>query len=170
MKFPDLLALKYDPRSDVIDRGALAERLPDTPEVALEVYSDHGRKGDFQEQYEGIEISRLRWERVELTARDLLDCSIFPGFSEWVDTVAHRIEDFAQDGWSCIDVLPEVVKHWQEHRTWLVLPVFLDHSLIPQGEGLHIMEGHTRLGILRGLVDRGIVAASTRHWIWRGAF
>jgi hypothetical protein len=48
-------------------------------------------------------------------------------------------------------------------------PVFLEGHLVGRGPGLHLVEGHTRIGLLAGLVDAGILGPDSVHCAWVGA-
>lgn len=167
LTFANLLEIKYDTDTGMIDASELAELLPATPLAIREMLSDHGRNNAFQEQYRTIEISRLNWELVELEAGDILKCSIHDDFQRWVGDVSKRVDDFGDRGWRALDKRPEVTEHWQKHGTWSSPPIFLDAALIG-GKGIHLVEGHTRLGTLRGLVSAGLISARSRHVIWHG--
>lgn len=170
MIFSDLLSIDYDEGSNVIDRQLLALLLPDTPEEVRNVYAEHGRKDQFQSQYGALDIAKLSWSLVDITAADVRTVSINPNFSNWVGAVADRVSDFANLGWACIDTRKDVVNYWTSNETWLFPPVLLDGRLLGKGGGLHLMEGHTRVGVLCGLVNHQIVKGSSMHKIWRGSF
>jgi hypothetical protein len=169
VRFSDLLQVKYDPNTAIVDGSELTELLPNAPaEIVLGLFSDHGRNSELQEQYGAVEISRLKWTRIELEAQDILKCSIHDGFLEWVNQVAERVDGFEARGWRAIDNRRDVTDHWRERQTWMSPPIFLDAALIG-GEGLHLVEGHTRVGAPRGLVSAGVISSRSRHTIWRGA-
>jgi hypothetical protein len=77
-------------------------------------------------------------------------------------------ERLREKGWSCIDVRTEVVAHWQEHRTWLSPPVFLDGTLVGSENPYRLVEGHTRVAILKGLLEHGLIEPDSTHRIWYG--
>jgi hypothetical protein len=61
-----------------------------------------------------------------------------------------------------------VRERWEQEGTWIVPPLLIDRGLLaPPGVALEIVEGRTRLGILRGRMrDRQLVAR--RHQVWVG--
>ena len=119
MKFSEIMNLPWDRYSGRIDMAALEYALPETPRDVLEVFSDHGRKSQFQKQYGHIDLSALRWQCVELPAAEIIECSIYDGHSSFFASVIQRTGSFASEGWRCIRGRPEVVAHWERYRTWV---------------------------------------------------
>jgi hypothetical protein len=169
MKFSDLLNLPHN-GSDVIQAEEIADRLPDCPPVVREVYSDHGRNYEFQKAYGSIKISKLKWHLTPLAASVIVECSIKPFATQWVGNVARRVDNFSSEGWSCIDVRPNIVEHWCKSKTWLVPPVFFDTTVVSEQGRLHLVEGHTRISALRGLISHRILEAASVHHVWLGTF
>jgi hypothetical protein len=169
MKFSDLLDLAYDEHSGRVNTYEIAMQLPDAPATVREVYSDHGRKDQFQAQYGPITISEITWAKVSVSASEIIECSIYHWFSNWTNNVARRPESFSKAGWHCIDVRPNIVDYWSKFRTWVEPPVVLDARLLGRPHGLHLMEGHTRIGILKGLISHGVLQSDSQHYIWLGA-
>ncbi len=165
--FSDLMKLKYNENSETIDIPTLRVLLPDNPEeIIRDLYSDHGRKNSFQEQYSHIQISSLKWEKRKLKAKDILSCECFPNFSDWLNAVRRRASSFPEYGWNCIDVRPQVVAHWQECGTWLVPPIFIERRLLSDENGYWLVEGHTRVGTLKGLVEQSVISPHSIHEIF----
>lgn len=169
MLFSDLLDLPFDENTSIISRTAIVNALPDTPEtIAFDVYSDHGRKTDFQTMYGNLCISTIAWNLTATTADIICAASMNPQFCRWFENVRRRLSDFEIDGWGCIDVRESVVKHWSANRTWVKPPIFVDKSLIDLDRCLHLVEGHTRTAVLAGLLDIGVEVPESEHDIWLG--
>ncbi|WP_236568505.1 hypothetical protein [Streptomyces sp. MBT58] len=64
---------------------------------------------------------------------------------------------------------PEVGRHWEEHGTWLRPPLLIDRRLLdPANNGLQVLEGRTRVGVLRGRVRKQLRVALNHHaWVGR---
>lgn len=66
------------------------------------------------------------------------------------------IESYAADPVHWVKVWPPEVgrhwdRHWEEHGTWLRSPLLIDRRLLdPADSGLQVLEGRTRVGVLRG--------------------
>jgi hypothetical protein len=166
--FSDLLKLTPD-RWGKIPMDALRSLALPVPESVLkQVCSDHGRKDEFQHQYGALDLCSLQWSLEGRPASELVEATVFEGFRPWVASVEARVQSFTLSGWACIDVRPDVVVHWERYHTWLESPVFIDAVALGLGPGLHLMEGHTRLGILRGLSRRGIIPPQSHHEAWIG--
>jgi len=168
VKFAELVTL---PRTQggLLDRQAVERLLPHVPDdVLTQVVIDHGTKPEFQRQYADLDFDAIRWELRYFTASKLVTASTYEQFAEWVDTVSRRTHAVRNYDWNSIDVRNEVVENWRVNHTWLRPPVFLEADLLGRDPGVHLMEGHTRLGILRGLVAGGIIRPSSLHMAWLG--
>ncbi|MEO8313235.1 MAG: hypothetical protein ABI645_00440 [Pseudomonadota bacterium] len=164
--FRDLLDLPFDARSGSVDVLALLAALPVTPRSVIEqVFSDHGRKSEFQQRYGQLDLSKIDWVLAELTASGVAGATVDPGFASWTHNVERRLEGFSVDGWACIDVRPDIVAQWAAHKTWKTPPVLLDGFTFA---GLHLMEGHTRIGVLRGALSVAAIDAASVHAAWIG--
>lgn len=170
MKFVDLLEFPYNKRNNIIELSAVIEALPRTPpEVATQFYCDHGRNAIFQRNYGAIDIGALSWERKNLSGADLQNCTVIPQYTDWVDSVKRRLDQFQDVQWRCIDSRSHVWQYWEKCQTWLTLPVFVLRTVIGSGAGLHLVEGHTRMGVLCGLLERSLIPSSKVHSFWLGA-
>ena len=169
MIFADLLKLGHDGCGNIYV-GELKFLLPGTPDYIIEnLYSHHGRKPEFQSQYSGIRIDEVRWRKETLTANTITRSEIYQEFSGWMSVVRNRVERFEEEGRACIDVRDDVVAHWQRFRTWMTPPIAIRNELIRNSQGLWLVEGHTRLGILQALVEQSIIDGDSLHEIWIGS-
>lgn len=169
MKFADLLDLPYDTNTGIIAVEAILAAVPNTPlSVAQQFYADHGRKHDHQSTYWHLPIDQLAWSLIHVEAGLISRASVIQEFRPWFTSVANRAANYDTRGWECIDVRAEVRRHWAEHGTWSVPPVALVGQLVASTSELHVAEGHTRVGLLTGLVQHGVLAASSNHEIWLG--
>lgn len=170
MTFSDLLRLPFDRHTDRISVEAILSALPRTPEaVASQFYADHGRKADHQQAYGDLVLDTIAWSLVTVEAASLSDASTLPQFQSWYSNVGARPARFEVSGWTCIDSREDVQQHWAAHGTWLVPPVALTGSVVNKPSAFHVAEGHTRIGLLRGLVKHGVLAPSSRHRLWVGS-
>lgn len=170
MKFSKLLELPCDSDGS-IDLPAILDSLPVTPrDVAQQFLSDHGRKSVFQAQYASLDLGLIHWSLEEVEACLLVQATICPGHRRWFEDVGNRLENFHAKSWACIDARRNICQQWSVNQTWLVPPIFLQGIQPPlaTSDGLHLVEGHTRVGLLAGLVQRAIVPSNSRHKVWVG--
>lgn len=169
MRFRDLMQLPYDTRSNVVDLAAIKEALPNTPEqVAFQVYSEHGRLTEFQNSYGDVAISELKWSLVPRSASRICAASRNPKFDGWFENVTRRASLLQAEGWRCIDSRPAVVAGWEANQSWITPPVFLAGTVVGSSASLHLVEGHTRVGTLCGLVKVGAISSDSQHEVWLG--
>lgn len=169
--FSDLLELEHDQAGNISPEALRALSLPMPRDVLEQICADHGRKDDFQAQYAHLDLRQLTWALESLTAAEIIAASVYERFRGSVETVSLNWVD-APDSpgadWILRDPRADVVRHWVDHRTWLRPPVFVEGFLVGSSVPLHLMEGHTRLGVLKGLVDRGLLRESSAHEAWVG--
>ncbi|AVI63295.1 hypothetical protein MOY_00350 [Halomonas sp. GFAJ-1] len=169
MKFSDLLGQGYDERTEIIYANPIRVYLPETPlKVIEQVYCHHGRKDEFQRQYGELNLSAIAWTSITLPASEIIKATIYEGFMRWFRNVESRTLEFAERGWQCIDKRKDVISHWSRYQTWSRPPVFIQGLTPGVIGGLHLMEGHTRVGLLRGLVKDGVLSPLSRHKVFVG--
>lgn len=168
MKFNELVLLTREQGGSRIRREILGFlNLPMPVDVLEQFVYDHGLNEIFQEQYGQIDLQLLRWECEQRPARELIQASVHQGFDQHERT-ATDIAAVATAGWEAVCLPPGAAEAWQRAGTWLRPPVMLDGALIGTTAALHLVEGHTRLGALRGLVDIGVLNAELPHEVWIG--
>ena len=77
---------------------------------------------------------------------------------------------FEKEDFFCIDIREKVVNNWKIKKTWLRTPIFLDAKLLEKSNKLHLVEGHTRFGILKGLLLKKIIGKDSIHKVWFGEY
>ncbi|WP_327110860.1 hypothetical protein OG206_00110 [Streptomyces sp. NBC_01341] len=83
---------------------------------------------------------------------------------------AGLIEHFAQHPVHWVTVRPpQVGQHWNDHGTWLRPPLLIDRRTLNPGDiGLQVLEGRTRVGVLRGRLREQLhVAYEHAAWVGR---
>ncbi|WP_234427005.1 hypothetical protein [Streptomyces niger] len=124
---------------------------------------DYGDKGPFVHDYGGVDLCGITWKLETIPAADFH--TMPTGESD-----ADCIEHFAQNPVHWVKAEPpEVGRHWEEHGTWLRPPLLIDRRLLnPAGSGLQVLEGRTRVGVLRGrLREQLCVAPGHQAWVGR---
>jgi hypothetical protein len=125
---------------------------------------DHSGFGRFLMDYGGLDLTAIHWHDELVPAEQFLTMSTGP-------SEAGLIEEFAQnpDHWSEVRRPQGVPQHWEVHGTWLRRPLLIDRTLLlPPAVGLQVIEGRTRVGVLRGFLERGrSVAAMHSAWVAR---
>ena len=123
---------------------------------------------DFQKQYEDLELTSITWNLTTFPAKEIIEATFYPYFMSYFRSVEARPLKFSKRGWQCIDIRKDVIAHWSTHQTWLSPPVFIQGLPPAVGGKLHLMEGHTRVALLRGLVNYGILSNLSHHKILLG--
>ncbi|MFE5689670.1 hypothetical protein [Streptomyces sp. NPDC056512] len=144
-------------------RADLALASLQWPDDVLEQFLfDHGDNDAFVDDYGSIDLRAVRWRLETIPAADFSEMPT--GASD-----AGCIETYAEDPVHWVTVRPpEIGRHWEEHGTWLRSPILIDRSLLdPSDSGLQVLEGRTRVGVLRGRLREGLRVAS-HHQAWVG--
>lgn len=125
---------------------------------------EHARHGPFVRDYAHIDLAHLTWVLEVVPLKDLM--TLPTGVSE-----ACLIEDYAQDPEHWVDVRNTgphvgVREMWEAHGTWKRWPILIDRAIVtPDQGGLQVIEGRTRMGVLRGRARRGLHVAPI-HLAW----
>lgn len=110
------------------------------------------------------DLSTLNWEVEVVPLEELMNMPT--GASE-----GDLIESFAKDPqrWVAVRNAGDhrgVREMWDVHGTWKRWPILIDRTLVTPGdEGLQVIEGRTRVGVLRGRARLGLNVAP-HHLAW----
>ncbi|MEU5163843.1 hypothetical protein AB0G74_30105 [Streptomyces sp. NPDC020875] len=170
MKLKDLSLLMARRRAGGLSYGYDSFRVDPTvaplqwPDDVLEQFLfDHGDNDLFLRDYGGIDLREITWTEETIPAADFT--TMPTGASE-----ADCIETYAENPVHWVTVRPaEIGRHWEDHGTWLRQPLLIDRRLLDSSEhGLQVLEGRTRVGVLRGRLRDGLhVVSHHRAWIGR---
>lgn len=132
-------------------------RWPD--DVLEQFLFDHGDKSAFVSDYNTIDLRDITWRLETIPAARFT--SMPTGSSD-----AGCIESYAKDPVHWVTVRPpQIARHWDEHGTWLRPPLLIErHLLDPDASGLQVLEGRTRVGVLREHLH---VAPNHQAWVGR---
>ncbi|MFF7105215.1 hypothetical protein ACFY9X_34050 [Streptomyces nigra] len=142
------------------DPALAALQWPD--DVVEQFLFNHGDNTAFVYDYGSIDLREVTWRLETIPAADFRQMPT--GASD-----AGCIECYAENPVDWVKVRhPEVGRHWEEHGTWLRPPILIDRRLLdPSDSGLQVLEGRTRVGVLRGRLREGLNVAS-HHQAWVG--
>jgi hypothetical protein len=124
---------------------------------------DHGGDEAFLADYGSVDLRSVTWSLESLLAYNLRWCRT--GASD-----QGRIEQASTNHGELLASYPQAVQDgWEQTGTWLVPPVLLDRSAFtPPGEGLQVVEGRARMGVLRGRIkDRLMMTRRLDVWVGR---
>ncbi|MER6112661.1 hypothetical protein [Streptomyces hirsutus] len=167
MKLRDLSPLMARRRDGGLSHGrfradpALASlHWPD--DVLEQFLFDHGDNSAFVHDYGDVDLCEIRWSLETIPTEDFEEMPT--GASD-----AGCIENFAKNPVHWVRVRPpEVGQHWERHGTWLRPPILIARWLLhPADTGLQVLEGRTRVGVLRGRRREGLHVES-HHQAWVG--
>lgn len=135
------------------------------PEDVVEQWLyDHAGFGPFLLDYDGLDLTNLFWHDELVPAAEFLIMPTGPSEAGVIEAVAQN-----PDHWSEARRDQGVPQHWESHGTWVRRPLLIDRALLqPPADGLQVIEGRTRAGVLRGFLERGrSVAATHSTWVAR---
>lgn len=134
-------------------------------QIFKQIYCGLSNDPEFQALYGHLNLNSLKWDLVRVKTSELTK---FDRNATYPDYMLEISEDFNTCGNNfCIDAREEVAEHWLKFGTWAEPPMFIERSLVSSGEsGLHLMEGHTRLGTLLGAIKYGFVQLADSHEIY----
>ncbi|WP_250305413.1 hypothetical protein [Streptomyces sp. A 4/2] len=177
MKLADLRDLMRRRRADYglglsfddfrVDPMVASLRWP--ADVVEQFLYDHGDHGPFQRDYRNVDLTSIVWTLETVTAAELSTMPTGPSEAGCIEQFALHPGHYISVRSSGIHV--GVPEKWRDHGTWKRPPLLLDRRLLdPSTSGLHVLEGRTRVGILRGrLRENDFVAATHEVWVGRPA-
>ena len=169
MQFRDLMQLPHNSANGRIELDDLKRALPETPEEILsQLHEEHGRNPEFHRQYEGLDIAALRWKLVNLRAKDICGASLNPNFARYVRMTQEKVMSLDLVTLKGLDGRPNVVGSWLTRKTWLTPPVLLRGAIAASRAAYHLVEGHTRVGVLCGFLERRAISGESMHKVWLG--
>lgn len=125
---------------------------------------DFAAWGAFQVDYGHLDLMMIEWHDELIPAASFLTMPTGESDGALIDENAENA-----DHWSEVRRHLGVPQHWESHGTWLRRPLLIDRALLDADfEGLQVIEGRTRVGILRGFIQRGRnVAPLHAAWVAR---
>lgn len=154
--------------------GGLSEflRLPDVvrlqwpTDVVEHWLYDHAGNQSFKIDYGHVDLTQIDWHVEALSGKVLLDMPTGPSDGDLLEEIAQNPEHWISV--RCHGVHLGVAQMWDVHGTWKRWPLVLDRSVLsPNSQGLQLVEGRTRLGVMRGRRRQGNFVAE-RHLVWIG--
>ncbi len=127
---------------------------------------DHGDNGPFLRDYARVDLSRISWMLETVRTVDFDAMPTGPSDSDCIGDYARNHRHYLGLRQQCH---PEIVDSWENKGTWLVAPILISRLLLqPPDDGLQVVEGRTRVGLLRGRRrDQLWVAEQHRAWVGR---
>jgi hypothetical protein len=129
------------------------------PESVVEQFLfDHGANPAFVGQYGHLALDHLSWTLETLPAAEFARVT---SFQDWLESYETNFRYW-------IAQRPRAQQaSWADAGTWIEPPLLIDASLLtPPEPGLHVLEGHTRVGILRGRLKAGVADPDQRHPVY----
>lgn len=130
---------------------------------------DHADNEHFLQDYGAVDLSSIAWDVEVISRAELMDTPTGPSDTDC-------IERFAANPAHWISVRSHgihkgVSETWETHGTWKRWPILIDRSLLsPPSDGLQVVEGRTRVGVLKGRHSNGsFVAPKHLAWVGRAA-
>ena len=142
----------------------------DWPDDVIEHWLyDHGTNGSFLDDYRDLDLRRVLWAVEVVPVQEFLDMPTGPSDTGYIDEIALDPDHWIRSRDQGIHI--GVSQCWNAHGTWKRWPVLLDRQLLINEEhGLQVVEGRTRVGVLRGRHRLGQRTAEQHlAWVGRGA-
>lgn len=169
MKFQELLRLREVDGGGVIEEKILRKLELPVPDVVFEqLIRDHAATDFIQGIYGELDLHRVRWDEVPMPASGIVAAAVHPSGQHCVDVVDNQAAKVVEEGWDNVSIGKHSAGLWQSQRTWLTPPLFVEGALVNSSVSMQLVEGHQRLGTMRGLVRCGWLSKSSIHRVWIG--
>lgn len=133
----------------------------DWPAPVLEDWLwDHGNYWPFLDAYGHIDLETVAWTREELPTEAFLTIPTDPSSTKLLTDLAGASLRFG-------NLVREVQAVWEQDGTWPREPILIERAFVDGEPGLQLIEGRSRVSMLRARRDEGHVLAD-RHAVWVG--
>lgn len=127
---------------------------------------DHSGYGPFLRDYADVDLTRIKWGLEAVQAVEIAAMPTGPSDHGVIEEYAADPDHWIRVRSAGVHV--GVAQMWELHGTWRRWPIMIDRRLLdPPRAGLQVVEGRTRVGILKGLRQRGAFVAD-QHLAWVG--
>ncbi|MCV7719385.1 hypothetical protein M3C89_004715 [Micrococcus luteus] len=138
-------------------------------EVVEQWLFDHATCDPFHIDYGHIDLRHVDWALERLDKSLMLDvrtgASDAGAIEDWAECHEHAVRIRAA---SSSPAHRGIREKWDKEGTWLRPPLLIERALVGEGlAGLQLVEGRTRVGVLRGRHADGLHVADT-HLAWVG--
>jgi len=127
---------------------------------------DHSGNGSFLRDYQDLDLMLVAWQVEAHQVETFMTIPTGPSDADAIEYFAENPEHWvaARDQGEHLGV----GLAWETHGTWKRWPIVIDRVLLdPAQQGLQLVEGRSRVGILRGRRRRGLHVAD-KHMAWVG--
>ena len=127
---------------------------------------DHSDEEPFLKDYGEVDLSQIRWDLESLQVAEIAALPTGPSERDIIDGFASNPDYWISVRNSGVHI--GVSQMWEVHGTWKRWPLLIDRGLLkPSSAGLQVVEGRTRVGILKGRLKQGAFVAE-QHLAWVG--
>lgn len=141
--------------------------LPTAVRQQLENTFGDGKNVDkeLKDELKDLNLEELIWSYIEVTTEELLHAGS-------LRVLEGQIEDRCDDCSELVEfgLLDDVrYEGWNQNGTWREKPLFIDGMCLGFTSNLLLVEGATRLGILKGLHKNPRFQLNEKHKVWYGS-
>ena len=126
-----------------------------------QLFIDHHDDADFGKVVAFVDWSKLEWREARLSGVALRRVGVPRAYQYAVDEARART---AEEGFQ--DERKEVMRHWQDTKTWIRAPIVLSGDVLQSGLQYVLVVGLTRLGNMLGALDRQDLPEYAQHLVW----
>ena len=147
-------------------QDALVSSLGWPDDVVEQFLYDHADNIGFLHDYGYLDLSRIRWNVEVIPAEELIGMPTGASDGDSIDVFAADPDHWVRVRNRGVHI--GVAQCWETHGTWKRWPILIDRGLLdPPESGLQVVEGRTRVGVLRGRHRQRALVAE-RHLAWVG--
>lgn len=170
MRFSDLIGLEKVYQFAKERSFAIQNMLPHVPiDVVNQFYSDHCSNSAYQRYYGHLKLDDIHWTLLEFTGDEIVSFTHIAEYDRRYIDSRDRGFKAGSMGLEYAHSCKKVIDYWRNHNTWIVAPITIEGSLVSLTSKYHLVEGHTRLGLLNGFIDVGLIDKSVIHKVWVGS-
>jgi len=139
--------------------------------VIRQFYLDHHDKSAFIELYGELDLHNIKWRLKNISIEDLLFINEEATYPDFVKEIAQNAKFYYELGDAVIDTRIDIIQYWKNHGTWKTPPILINGTILKNPTSkFHLVEGHTRLGNLKGIYTEKVFKLANFHKIYYGEY
>ena len=173
VKYIELHKISFDEWYLEKNIDLLKERYSvDAPDSVIEqFYLDHNNDDMFKSLYGDLDILKLKWSLIDVETERFLQIDKAASYPDFLEETSEDASHFDERGEKAIAHINEDLEYWKTYGSWSVPPIFINgHMLSNPTTDFHLVEGHIRVGSLRGINKYKLLKITKMHKVYFGSY
>jgi hypothetical protein len=122
-----------------------------------------------KKEYLDIKFKNIKWKKENKTTKEIIDANFCLAYNDYYNGKVKLGEELDLNDNQSDLLSVENFMSWKNNETWIEPPFFLCNSK-KGNEKISLLEGYTRAGILKGLLNKGKISPDKIHEVYIGYY